>query len=210
MIIGHRYGSVIKEGEYAGISYTQKEFHYALEQKIPVLVFLIDKSVAIMPEKMEQDADKKEKLEQFKDEVKTGRIVQCWTNKDDLANKVAVALANEINRVKRPGWVRTQSLEGDDLNRKISELDQTVKKLDEKKQKLQKRIIELTTRLRQLRRLKRKEEGIILLRIGITMLLSGLFLLLWLALINCYKDNQQTNRIVGFNMGNFQENGSVK
>lgn len=31
LIIGYRYGSVIEEGEYAGISYTQKEFHYALE-----------------------------------------------------------------------------------------------------------------------------------------------------------------------------------
>ena len=60
LIIAHRYGSVIKEGEYAGISYTQKEFRYALEQKIPVLAFLIDESVPVMPKKMEEN-EKKER-----------------------------------------------------------------------------------------------------------------------------------------------------
>lgn len=92
LIIGHRYGSVIKEGEYTGLSYTQKEFRYALEQKIPVLAFLVDKSVAVTPEKMEQDANNKKKLEQFIKEVKNGRLVQEWTSKDDLAIKVMNSL----------------------------------------------------------------------------------------------------------------------
>ncbi len=100
LIIGHRYGSVIEEGEYAGISYTHREFRYALEQKIPVLAFLIDDCVAVTPKKMEQDADGKEKLERFKDEVKSGRMVQWWTSKDDLANKVSIALSKQINRGK--------------------------------------------------------------------------------------------------------------
>lgn len=100
LIIGHRYGSVIEEGEYAGISYTHREFRYALEQKIPVLAFLIDDCVAVTPKKMEQDADRKEKLERFKDEVKSGRMLQWWTSKDDLANKVSIALSKQINRGK--------------------------------------------------------------------------------------------------------------
>ena len=110
LVIGHRYGSVIEEGEYAGISYTQKEFRYALEQKIPVLAFLIDNSVAITPEKMEQDVDKMNKLKQFIQEVKSGRTVQWWTSKDDLANKVSIALTKEINRGKRLGWIRADKL----------------------------------------------------------------------------------------------------
>lgn len=100
LIIGHRYGSVIEKGEYAGISYTHREFRYALEQKIPVLAFLIDDCVAVTPKKMEQDADRKKKLERFKDEVKSGRMVQWWTSKDDLANKVSIALSKQINRGK--------------------------------------------------------------------------------------------------------------
>jgi len=107
LIIGHRYGSVIEKGEYAGISYTQKEFRYALERRIPILAFLVDSSVAVTPDKMEQDADKREKLEQFKDEVKSGRMVQWWTSKEDLASKVSIALTKEINRGRSPGWIRT-------------------------------------------------------------------------------------------------------
>lgn len=110
LIIGHRYGSMIEEGEYAGISYTQKEFRYALEQKIPVLAFLIDSNVEIALDKMEYDADKREKLEQFIEEVKKGRTIQRWTSKDDLANKVMNSLNKQINRKNRPGWVREEIL----------------------------------------------------------------------------------------------------
>ncbi|MBD5136635.1 MAG: DUF4062 domain-containing protein [Lachnospiraceae bacterium] len=111
LIIGHRYGSVIKDGEYVGISYTQKEFYYALEKKIPVLAFLIDRKAAVIPENMEQDTDKKEKLEQFIEEVKRGRTVQWWVNKDDLANKVMNSLNKQIKRKNRPGWVRVNENE---------------------------------------------------------------------------------------------------
>ena len=36
LIVGNRYGSIIQDGEDAGISYTEKEFRYALKQGIPV------------------------------------------------------------------------------------------------------------------------------------------------------------------------------
>ncbi len=111
LIIGHRYGSVIKDGDYAGISYTQKEFYYALEKEIPVLAFLIDRKATVLPENMEQDTDKKKKLEQFIEEVKRGRTVQWWVNKDDLANKVMNSLNKQIKRKNRPGWVRVKGNE---------------------------------------------------------------------------------------------------
>ena len=55
LILGQRYGSVIESGSDAGISYTEKEFRYAREKKIPILVFIIDDDVAIKPEFMEKD-----------------------------------------------------------------------------------------------------------------------------------------------------------
>lgn len=106
LIIGHRYGSVIEKGLYAGISYTEKEFRYALKQKIPVLAFLIDDKIAVTPDKIEQDASKSKKLIQFIKEVKDVKTVQWWTSKDDLANKVSIALSKEIRKGKRPGWTR--------------------------------------------------------------------------------------------------------
>ena len=136
LLIGHRYGSVIEEGEYAGISYTQKEFHYAVEQKIPVLAFLIDGSVAITPERMEQDIDKKEKLKQFIEEVKNGRTVQWWTSSEDLANKVSIALTKEINRGRRPGWVRASELRLEETQKELVEMSKKIRELEDENKKI--------------------------------------------------------------------------
>ena len=97
LIIGHKYGSVIEVGKYAGISYTQREYYYALERKIPVFVFLIDNSVLITPNRMEQETAKREKLEAFKKEIMSRHHVVWWKNEDDLAYKVSVAFSNKFN-----------------------------------------------------------------------------------------------------------------
>ena len=39
LIIANRYGSIIENGVDKGISYTQKEFRYAKQKKIPILAF---------------------------------------------------------------------------------------------------------------------------------------------------------------------------
>jgi hypothetical protein len=58
LIIARRYGTVIKEGADKGISYTEKEFRYALEKKIPILAFIIEESVSIKPEFIEKNISK--------------------------------------------------------------------------------------------------------------------------------------------------------
>lgn len=116
LIIGHKYGSVIEDGKYAGISYTQREYYYALEKKIPVFVFLIDNSVLIAPNRMEQKAVKREKLETFKREVMDTHHVEWWMNKDDLAAKVSIALTKEINRERTPRWGREAELKQKNKN----------------------------------------------------------------------------------------------
>jgi len=55
LIIGKRYGSVIPEGQPdAGISYTEKEYRYAVSRGIPVLTF-IKKESAITVDKSDTD-----------------------------------------------------------------------------------------------------------------------------------------------------------
>ena len=65
LIVGMKYGSVIESGPDAGISYTEKEFNYALSQGIPVLAFVMDDNAAITPNKVETDPAKVEKLRVF-------------------------------------------------------------------------------------------------------------------------------------------------
>lgn len=136
LIIAHRYGSIITEGPDAGISYTKKEFNYAKEKGIPILAFIIDDEANVKGGSFETDSKKKNKLREFKNEVKNGRVVVWWKNEDDLATKVTASLYNEFKRKKRPGWVRGDSIDLEKdlmeiitLNHRIRELENENKEL---------------------------------------------------------------------------------
>ena len=147
LILGQRYGSVIESGSDAGISYTEKEFRYAREKEIPILVFIIDDDVAIKPEFMEKDQESIKRLADFKTEAKKGRTVQWWTNIDELAREVSESLHKQMDRKKRPGWIRGDAFDIEashaeilSLNRKIRELEQENAEL---KSQIVKRVPEL-------------------------------------------------------------------
>lgn len=133
LIIGQRYGSVIPEGSAdAGISYTEKEFRYALEKGIPILAFLLDDSVAVKPENVETIY--REELTAFKNAVKNGRLVEWWKNPDELAQKVTTALYKQITRTKRPGWIHGDSVDIEKSLKAITELTERNQQLvDENK-----------------------------------------------------------------------------
>ena len=104
LLIAHRYGSIIMEGADVGISYTEKEFRYAVAKKIPVLAFIIDDNVKIKPQNF--DVKNQEALKKFKNLVAKDRVIVKWRNSDDLAQKVTASLYNAIKEDVRPGWVR--------------------------------------------------------------------------------------------------------
>lgn len=105
LIIGNRYGSI---DETTGISYTEKEFDYAVNQGIPALVFIVDQSVSMTMDRMENDPIKIKKLSDFKEKVKkSGRYVSFWRNKDNLESLVSQSISKAVMRGGRPGWVRS-------------------------------------------------------------------------------------------------------
>ena len=134
LLVAHRYGSVITEGVDAGISYTEKEYRYAKEKGIPILAFLIDEKVPVQPANIEKD--NLEKLEAFKKEVKAGRLVEWWTTPDDLAQKLSISLHKQIERKKRPGWVRTDSFSIEESHAEILTLNKRVRDLESENNKL--------------------------------------------------------------------------
>ena len=107
LIIGNRYGSI---EETTGISYTEKEFDYAVERKIPVLAFIVDSSVSMIPDRFDSDPQKIAKLSVFKEKVKqSGRYVKFWKNVDNLETLISQPISKAVLRGNRPGWVRTGS-----------------------------------------------------------------------------------------------------
>ena len=134
LLVAHRYGSIIESGPDAGISYTEKEYRYAKEKGIPILAFLIDDSVPVLPEKMERDNP--EKLKAFKQEVKTGRLVEWWKNADDLAQKLSISLHKQMDRKKRPGWVRADSFDIEQSHAELLALNKQIRELQDENKKL--------------------------------------------------------------------------
>lgn len=104
LIIGNKYGSI---DEDSGLSYTEKEFDYAISQGIPVLAFIADDNINLSMSKVEQDAEKIIGLRKFKDKVKKSDLyVSFWNSKDKLEALVSQSISKSILDSDRPGWIR--------------------------------------------------------------------------------------------------------
>lgn len=134
LIIGRRYGSI---NATTGLSYTEMEYDYAVSQGIPVLVFAIDETVKLEPNKKETDKEIIEKLKLFRAKAMTNRLVSIWRNIGDLAGDVAVSVMKAQITIERPGWVRgDNSLEEGELKNKIIALQEENKELIAQNNKL--------------------------------------------------------------------------
>ena len=128
LIIGNRYGSI---EETTGISYTEKEFDYAVERKIPVLAFIVDSSVSMTADKFETVPQKIVKLNAFKEKVKqSGRYVKFWKNVDNLETLISQSISKAVIRGNRPGWVRTTDFDIDKSYAEILRLTERVHTLE--------------------------------------------------------------------------------
>ncbi|MDY2812914.1 MAG: DUF4062 domain-containing protein [Dorea sp.] len=116
LILGKRYGSV---NEATGISYTEMEYNYAIDKGIPVLVFVLDDSVEVDDDKIEKDDIKKGKLAAFKSRAMRNRLASVWKDQSDLMGKVAIAIMQAKNEIKRPGWHRGNDEEKDRMLKQI-------------------------------------------------------------------------------------------
>ena len=131
LIIGQRYGSVMPD---TGISFTEKEFRYALEKGVPILAFLLDDDALVKPQYVEKVHS--EKLVAFKETVKANRLVEWWKTPDDLAQKVTVALYKQITKTKRPGWVRGDAFDIEKSFKTLTEISEKNQQLEEENKAL--------------------------------------------------------------------------
>lgn len=118
IVIGGRYGSI----DEVGVSYTEKEYDYAVSLGMTVLAFVHANPEAIDPSKTDLNADIKRKLDRFRDKVKTGRLVKLWQNTSDLPGQVALSLSRAIRVNPAVGWIRGDAAASDDLLNEINSL----------------------------------------------------------------------------------------
>lgn len=118
LIIGARYGSMDENG----VSYTEKEYDYAVSKNIPVLAFLHNDISSLPMNKADVDDELRKKLEKFRKKVEKGRLVQYWENADNLNARVAVSLPKTIKMFPRTGWVKANLMANSESLQEINEL----------------------------------------------------------------------------------------
>src|ERR1700729_2007372 len=111
LIIAGRYGSVAEDG----ISFTEKEYDYAVSKGKPVLSFLHHDIQKLIGEKLEPSDDGKSKLDAFRAKAQKSRLVSHYQNPDDLKSKVLTSLSGQFNLKPMRGWVRSGQVSRDSL-----------------------------------------------------------------------------------------------
>lgn len=115
LIVAGRYGSTECE-EYIDedgktrkkeISYTEKEFDYALAKNKPIIAFIHEDYKSLPYKKCEKSQKKMHLLENFQRKAMSGRIIKKWKDKSDLKASAITAItkliSDEDNKLK--GWI---------------------------------------------------------------------------------------------------------
>jgi hypothetical protein len=118
LIIGGRYGSTTAEG----ISYTEKEYDYAVSLGLKVIALIHENPGEIPFNKSEKDPVLRERLEAFRKKVSTGRLVKFWKSVDQLPSLVVTSLAHVMKTSPAVGWIRANKAGSEELLTEINEL----------------------------------------------------------------------------------------
>lgn len=132
LLIGSRYGSLTEQG----VGYTEKEYDYAKEIGVPILTFLKDDTLPTTPQERETDPVKIQKLQDFRAKVQENKMREVWTNSDDLAHRVSMALMKEFPRKNRVGWIRGDSV-SEEASKELLELSKENRALQEQVARLE-------------------------------------------------------------------------
>jgi len=118
LIIAGRYGSLAPDG----ISYTEMEFDYAIQQGKKAIVLVHEDLSSLPAIKSEADPALREKLNSFIEKATTGRLRKTWSNASDLAGKVSLSMQKTIKTYPAIGWVRADRVTNSEVLSDIMEL----------------------------------------------------------------------------------------
>lgn len=134
LILGLRYGSETAEK----ISFTQKEYEFALEQKIPILAFLLKEDAPLSKKQRDDDLSK---INKFREIVLTNsKMSDFWNNKDELVKKVSISLIKQMRQKPQIGWIRGDLGVSTQLSDELTQLSKENRLLRDRIQDLESKI----------------------------------------------------------------------
>lgn len=133
LIIGGKYGSIEAS---SGISYTEKEYDYAVSQGIPVLAFTRSDEDSIPVGKVEMDPTVREKLKNFKQKVGNKHHWNYWKNLEELKANVISSLSMAFVMNPQKGWAKANGVDSTELLNRLAILQGKYDKLQIENEKL--------------------------------------------------------------------------
>lgn len=145
VIVGARYGSLTPDG----VSFTEKEYDYAVAKGIKVTALLHGKPEDIPQKNAERMPELREKLDAFRAKLIAGRLVKFWTEARELPGLVALSLQKTIADYPAVGWIRGDMAATSDLLAQTNELRIQNEALREEAAQLQRKVSLPSTELAQ-------------------------------------------------------------
>lgn len=127
VILGGRYGSTGGQD----LSYTEREYDYAVELGLPILGFVHEEPGDLKAKHVDDAEPAKSKMEAFRDKVRS-KICKGWTTTEGLKGEVAISLGQQFQINPREGWVRAgQASNPGKLNQLHEEIDRLKAQLED-------------------------------------------------------------------------------
>lgn len=117
VIVGGRYGSLSDDG----LSYTEKEYDFAIEQGIPVAGFVHGSPDELPRGKSDTDPELWARLLKFREKVQS-RMVKFYSDPLSLGGVVSRSMVAQMKRHPRPGWVRGEFAMTPEVREELAEL----------------------------------------------------------------------------------------
>jgi hypothetical protein len=144
VVVAGRYGSI---DPTTSISWTEREYDYALSKGMPVFAFVRAASKIVKAD-LDTEPTIAAQLDAFAQKLRTAHLCKEWLEIDDLKALVAQALHYQIELDEeadavRPGWVRGSVISLDvpnemaRLSKENAELRERVAKIDAREPRLQ-------------------------------------------------------------------------
>ncbi|GAB6190754.1 DUF4062 domain-containing protein [Desulfocastanea catecholica] len=133
LIIGGRYGSISPDG----ISYTEMEYDYAVENGLKVIALIHEEPESLPAKNVELEAEAQKRLSSFRGKVSKGRLVKYWSSTDQLAGLVALSLSKTIKMYPAVGWVRADQGNSTELLHQLNQLRNREEELQKELKKFQ-------------------------------------------------------------------------
>lgn len=126
VIVAGKYGSLEAS---SGLSYTEKEYRYALEQGKPIVAFLHENPSSLRADQTELESDIRKKLEDFRSLCQT-KLCKFWQSAAELGSVVSRSIVQLKKNHPATGWVRANLVPDEGASTEILRLRKQIEALE--------------------------------------------------------------------------------